>query len=60
MKKKIPEYEMLELPEIMKRLKEMMQTQQLNEYDSETIYNAITQLDAMKYAIILLTGSEDK
>lgn len=54
------EYEMLELPEIMKRLKEMMQTQQLNMYDRETIYNAITQLDAMKYAIILLTGSEEK
>lgn len=54
------EYEMLELPEIMKRLKEMMQTQQLNTYDRETIYNAITQLDAMKYAIILLTGSENK
>lgn len=53
------EYEMLELPEIMKRLKEMMQTQQLNVYDRETIYNAITQLDAMKYAIILLTGSEE-
>lgn len=54
------EYEMLELPEIMKRLKEMIQTQQLNTYDRETIYNAITQLDAMKYAIILLTGSENK
>lgn len=54
------EYEMLELPEIMERLKEMMSTQQLNVYDRETIYNAITQLDAMKYAIILLTGSEEK
>lgn len=54
------EYEMLELPEIMKRLKEMMQTQQLDVYDRETIYNAITQLDAMEFAIKLLTGGKKK